>query len=334
MGSTHVLWTNGTLTALPKLAGATETYTSAINNFGVVAGISFVDGTVRATKWLNGQAIALATPLGESSQALDINDAGDVVGFLGNALTVVIWRANGTMQILTGLPTSGQFFPYAISNTGEVLIQSTFTAGPLLWKNGAVTNLKIGTYTTLGWTMNNTGGVFLAKEGFNSQDPGECNNTHYTGKVWRNGSTRDIYTDGGETYTLPVKLNDKDVALARRIHFVNDPFVGCTTLEERVTVFTPPPPAAIAAEISNSVDTLVSDGALSSGDAQSLQRQLTEAMERLQSGATTPGVNILGAFINKTAALVKSGRLTPAQAEQLTAAAQQAIAATRESTLS
>jgi hypothetical protein len=71
----------------------------------------------------------------------------------------------------------------------------------------------------------------------------------------------------------------------------------------------------------NNVQTL-----LGSGQDNSLQSSLSNAQAKLDQGNTTAGVNNLQAFINKTQALVQSGKLSAANGQSLINAAKLAIA--------
>ena len=81
-----------------------------------------------------------------------------------------------------------------------------------------------------------------------------------------------------------------------------------------------------AALLVGQVNTLVSSGALSSGMGNALTAKLNAATASLNAGNASAGVNQLNAFINQVLALVRSGRLTDAQAQPLIEAADQAIA--------
>jgi hypothetical protein len=159
-----------------------------------------------------------------------------------------------------------------------------------------------------------------------------CSGHGYKGLILRDGTQRVLYDDGDAlTQTLPIRINDKDVAIATRYLSAEDPDdpFGCVYPDSRVLVFVPPPPAQLAAEVSESIEELVDSGTVSSGDGTALSSQLDAAINSLDNGQTTPAINVLGAFVNKTEALVKSGRLSAAEGEALTAAAQQVIAKAR-----
>jgi hypothetical protein len=62
------------------------------------------------------------------------------------------------------------------------------------------------------------------------------------------------------------------------------------------------------------VNDLVSGGVLNEGNGNALTVKLNAAMASLNAGNVTAGVNQLHAFINQVNALLRSGKLTAAQA--------------------
>ena len=322
-GGRGVLWSRGATTVLSPVTGATHSEAYALNNTGVVVGRSVASNplVVQATKWVSGVASPLHTPLGYLSEAYDINDAGDILGVRGPdrfRMSPVIWRADGRVEILNGLP-DGPLFPIAISGSGQVLVATP--VGALLWQNGAITYVSPGKGYGAA-ALNNTGGVFATQPTSRST----CSGDGYRGLLWRHGIERVIYDDESDTQTLPIRLNDSDVGVALRI--VASPPTGTgtdCTYQSRIILLIPPAPAQLTTELSAAVDELVSSGLLDGANATSLVTQLGTAVDKLQTGATTTAINLLGAFVNKTNALLHSGRLSLAEAEKLVAAAQQVI---------
>jgi hypothetical protein len=78
------------------------------------------------------------------------------------------------------------------------------------------------------------------------------------------------------------------------------------------------------------VDRLVAEGALTSDNATSLTAKLRAAAHQLDRGNVPAGVSQLRSFLNELGALVRSDRLTEAQAAPLRAAATEVIASASE----
>jgi hypothetical protein len=77
--------------------------------------------------------------------------------------------------------------------------------------------------------------------------------------------------------------------------------------------------------LTSQVNSLVSSGALNSGNGNALTSTLNDAVVKLTGGNKTAGVNQLNAFINKVQAFQKSGKISASLADALIAAANQAI---------
>ena len=88
-----------------------------------------------------------------------------------------------------------------------------------------------------------------------------------------------------------------------------------------------PPPASIGSLI-QSVNTLVSQGALNPGQGNSLIAKLQSALRVMDGGKSTAARNVLGAFINEVNALVNSGRVAQAEGQGFINAANDVIAQT------
>lgn len=83
----------------------------------------------------------------------------------------------------------------------------------------------------------------------------------------------------------------------------------------------PPPPETQIANLTTAVNALVTSAVLSSGNANALTGKLDAALQQIANGNTTAAKNQLNAFVNQANALVKSKRLTSAQAQALIDAA-------------
>lgn len=125
------LYSDGVLTDLGTFGRGSAT-ARAINNVGLVVGYaSNTDGSgLRGFVWDGASASFIAPMAGDSTIALDINDAGEVVGMTSiaadpNAWHVFVWK-NGVMTD-TGISASKYTLPasgYAINNAGNVLTPS------------------------------------------------------------------------------------------------------------------------------------------------------------------------------------------------------------------
>jgi probable HAF family extracellular repeat protein len=125
---------------------------NAINSSGVIVGISVHSSapTNRAAVWVNGVGtlLDLGCPAC-SSVANDINDAGDIVGFVGANAFVV--SSGGSLTILPPLPGHTIAVARAINNLGVVVGQSSLnSSGPLAnssrpvrWINGEPESLGL-----------------------------------------------------------------------------------------------------------------------------------------------------------------------------------------------
>jgi probable HAF family extracellular repeat protein len=156
-----ILWSGGSATPLGALVG-TDGLARGINNIGQAVGYSrAADGLLHATLWSSGSIVDLGTP-GEMSNANDINDMAQVVGYRyippisGDAVVVpVLWNAG----IPTDLPVLGgtNSSAYAINTAGSVVGYS-YIGGvqrAMIWENGLPTDLNtVVDGSGAGWTLN------------------------------------------------------------------------------------------------------------------------------------------------------------------------------------
>ncbi|UCD76043.1 MAG: hypothetical protein JSV91_03795 [Phycisphaerales bacterium] len=95
------LWDNEVMTPLPPLPGYVTAFATDINNSAQVVGYSAMDKygqDPRATLWENGAPIDLGTLGGATSEALAINDNGQIVGWSsGGAESGAFLYENGEM---------------------------------------------------------------------------------------------------------------------------------------------------------------------------------------------------------------------------------------------
>lgn len=157
-GANVVLWQGGMPTVLPTLGGVA----SDINQAGWVVGSSIVGissenvfGPLHATMWIDGAPTDLGTlPGGAGSQAVAINDKGDVAGSSDNRdnwRRATVWR--GTKVIDLGTLGGRYSDANALNGRGQVVGSSETAGGDVhaaLWDGKAVTDLGTlpgGTYS-------------------------------------------------------------------------------------------------------------------------------------------------------------------------------------------
>ena len=168
----------------------------AINDAGQVCGSALLEGEdppirERPVVWLGGAAQTLDVP-GEVGVANDINEAGDVVGYLGSVEpdSSAFLHRNGTTSTLTGLPGPSSI-ALCINNNGLI----AGTCGPTLGsrvfvydsdQDALVETIEPlrGHATTSGGYINDDGHVVGISSNENGQD----------GRLFirRNGSTEEL----------------------------------------------------------------------------------------------------------------------------------------------
>jgi len=129
-GAIPVIWPSGQLARqLPLLAGHVSGEASSVNSSGDAVGFSAQSsGKRRATAWsASGEAVDIGTlPGGDFSQALDINNQGDIVGSSnsGIGLRAFLWtRGGGMVDLNTLIPASDFVLTKAvgINNAGVIM---------------------------------------------------------------------------------------------------------------------------------------------------------------------------------------------------------------------
>jgi probable HAF family extracellular repeat protein len=151
------VWQAGSVTSL-GLGSAT-----AINNAGQVVGFSLTDAqsASRATVW-NGSTATFLDGLG--SQAMDINDSGQIVGF-NAAGQATLWQGPSALEL--GTPDGYSGSASAINNAGQIVGTLTQTSSVLdqraaLW-NGAVAidlnSLLRPESVAAGWLLTSASGI-------------------------------------------------------------------------------------------------------------------------------------------------------------------------------
>lgn len=115
-----VLWRRGRLYAL-GLAFGLDTYLQAVSPGGVAVGrVTGADGYLHAVRYRDGQYEYLPAT-GGSSEALDINPRGDVVGYDGPSRLVVWPGSGGAARALSVPPGEAPYRSPAIDDDGTVV---------------------------------------------------------------------------------------------------------------------------------------------------------------------------------------------------------------------
>jgi probable HAF family extracellular repeat protein len=187
-----------TITDLGTLGGD-ESVATAINNVGQVVGYSQTSPSSfsHAFVWEDGVISPLDDENAISSQALDINDAGQVVGeisFTRLESSAVLWDDGERVDLGTLGQTPVQAVANGINNAGQITGNSTtedffspFHA--FLWQNGNLEDLgTLGGRSSSGEAINQAGQIV----GFALD---ENNNPHAA--LWENGTIIDLGTLGG-----------------------------------------------------------------------------------------------------------------------------------------
>ena len=132
------------ITELPPLSGEAESMATSLNTQGMVVGVSTSkSGTQSAVMWRNGNVSLLGVSLtSEDSSPVQINEAGQVIGMVGNR--AFFWQNGATTDM--GTLNGVQIYPKSINNNGVVAGYSSAygsIAGDhgFLWQKGRLTDL-------------------------------------------------------------------------------------------------------------------------------------------------------------------------------------------------
>ena len=206
-----VLWQNSTMADLGTLGGEYNSSTATeINDLGQVVGYSYPASITKPNQipyphqiflWQNSTMTNLGNLLGAySSQAGDINNAGQVIGILTETSSGVprynfLWH-NGNRTNLNILPN-------AINNKGQIVGVDN-NEHPVLWQDGIVTDLGTlgGTYSEA-TSINDTGTVV----GYSNTSNGSSH-----AFVYKNGTIFDLNTllpaNSGWELNSAIDIND------------------------------------------------------------------------------------------------------------------------------
>ncbi len=132
------------ITELPPLSGDTKSMATSLNTQGMVVGVSTSQsGTRSAVVWRNGNVSLLGVSLtSENSSPVQINEAGQVIGTVGNR--AFFWQNGATTDM--GTLNGVTIYPQSINNNGVVAGYSSAygsIAGDhgFLWQKGTLTDL-------------------------------------------------------------------------------------------------------------------------------------------------------------------------------------------------
>ena len=128
-GQHGFVWENGTWTMLLPDNDGLFSGAYAINNLGQVVGYRDIDAFTRnAFLWDNGLFTTIPPSFGARSLATDVNDAGDVVGWMGTSNGIdshaFVWN-DGVMMDLGLIPGSFAAQAQAINSARAILITAS-----------------------------------------------------------------------------------------------------------------------------------------------------------------------------------------------------------------
>jgi probable HAF family extracellular repeat protein len=169
------LWDNGVMRDLgvlrpnpcQNIPGHTDcswAEATGISADGVVVGTSGADSLYRAFIWENGEMRDLGVFPGHYTQALTINDRGQVLGIVGHTYgrdTTFFWD-DGHVQII--VPNAQRPSPVLGPNgevIGAMIVAGDSVAHAFFWQGGQLTDLGRGTAVAV-----NSRGEILGSRGF------------------------------------------------------------------------------------------------------------------------------------------------------------------------
>lgn len=322
-----VEWNNGTVSILPTPSGFKSSSAIAVNDNGVIVGGAISDSDqVEPIVWENGLPVLLESK-GFGGFAYDVNNAGDIVGYVNTDqfTAPALWR-NGELLLLPGLYGNGGTAS-AIDDQGRIVGTSSGNGwdgvqSPTQWVN----NLPNALPVTFGenyhgvFGVNRTGGGrssgYVFKKQFIENDP-----TGYLVSVavgWQDGAFRELQNPLGNGGSVAYGVN------------ANGLYVGYTTAPEhgpRVpTIWDKDGPIALPLEAEReAIAVAANDNGLVVGVDTTDRRDPTPVLWNLNTTATiqmaniqaTPGQSVPlqvkaskngGAFTNQTVKFQVDGK--------------------------
>lgn len=298
----------------------------AVNDPGVAVGgeVSQLLEFGQAVYWTAPDQIHVLPGGGDISQALDVNNHGQAVGygaFLPFTSEAFLWTIGGATVRLAPLLCCGgsseAFFSIArgINELGQVVGEATLTTDislrhAFLWSPtaGATDLGTLGGSGSAATEINDQGQVV----GY-SLIAGDAA-THAF--LWTaTEGMRDLGTRAGASDSKAYSINNLGQ------------IVGESGGHAVLWTLGPTTAAARLAALGQRIDALVTAGTLSNGEANALRAKLDAAARALAHEPPTPAArNVLDAFVNQVDALVRSGRLASATGAALIDAARCVVA--------
>ncbi len=108
--------------------------------------------------WKSGRAVSIKVPAGDSLDATDLSDRGEVVGgvYQDNGPTYGFAWKNGVMHKLPPLPGDQYTWASGVNDLGEI-VGSSWSDGqpriPVMWEHGKVINLLPDISGAQDWTL-------------------------------------------------------------------------------------------------------------------------------------------------------------------------------------
>jgi probable HAF family extracellular repeat protein len=238
------VWQNGAMTDLGILPNQTESAALAINSLGQVVGVSdhieevtYHELSRKSFLYQNGQLIGLNVP-GEHNSATDINDSGQIVGFMqsdvGATNNAYIYE-NGVAIDLNNLIPSGSglhvTMANAINNAGQIVGTAVDSAGRthavLLNPTAAGTpSINIGDASVTEGNSGTRTAAFTVTLSSASSQPvtvafGTANGTATAGDDYQAAAGTVTFAPGETTKTVSVAVNGDRVGEPNEAFLVN-----------------------------------------------------------------------------------------------------------------
>lgn len=175
--SNAIRWHNGVAEDLGRAFGY-QTEMRDINSSGTAVGLTHDGDTFgKAVVYRDGRFTALPVPPGRrTTRALDINDAGDIVGTaqgIGDTFDLTIWPANAPGTVLTINPDPsayGYVSSVDIDEQGRILIDANLSESDFFVRepDGTMTKLPLGSQYVTAFRNGRIAGEVYENEGFST----------------------------------------------------------------------------------------------------------------------------------------------------------------------